>query len=90
MELQLAGSTAVVAGAARGIGLAIAEAFAAEKANVVLIDREAEVNRAAQQLAGTGRRAEADDQLRPALGFYRSVSATRFIRDAEALLAASA
>jgi class 3 adenylate cyclase/tetratricopeptide (TPR) repeat protein len=46
--------------------------------------------RAAQQLAGTGRRAEADDQLRPALGFFRSVGATRFIRDAEALLAASA
>jgi class 3 adenylate cyclase/tetratricopeptide (TPR) repeat protein len=46
--------------------------------------------RAAQQLAGTGRRAEADDQLRQALSFFRSVGATRFIREAEALLAASA
>jgi class 3 adenylate cyclase len=46
--------------------------------------------RAAQELARVGRRAEADDQLRPALGFFRSVGATRFIREAEALLAASA
>jgi class 3 adenylate cyclase len=46
--------------------------------------------RAAQELARTGRRAEADDQLRRALSFFRSVDATRFIREAEALLAASA
>jgi class 3 adenylate cyclase len=46
--------------------------------------------RAAQELARTGRRAEADDQLRPALHFFRSVGATRFIREGEALLAASA
>lgn len=46
--------------------------------------------RAAQKLARTGRRAEADDQLRQALSFFRSVDATRFIREAEALLAASA
>jgi class 3 adenylate cyclase len=45
---------------------------------------------AAEQLASTGRRQQADDQLRPALGFFRSVAATRFIREAEALLAASA
>jgi len=38
----------------------------------------------------TGRRAEADEQLRQALSFFRSVAATRFIREAEALLAASA
>jgi hypothetical protein len=31
--------------------------------------------------------AEADDQLRRALSFFRSVDATRFIREAEALLA---
>ena len=43
--------------------------------------------RAAQELARTGRRAEADDQSRRALGFFRSVDATRFIREAEALLA---
>jgi class 3 adenylate cyclase/tetratricopeptide (TPR) repeat protein len=46
--------------------------------------------RAAQELASTGRRPEADDQLRQALSFFRSVGATRFIRQAEALQAASA
>ncbi|MGH3152956.1 MAG: hypothetical protein ACRDOB_19830 [Streptosporangiaceae bacterium] len=46
--------------------------------------------RASQELARTGRRAEADDPLRYALSFFRSVAATRFIRQAEALLAASA
>ena len=45
---------------------------------------------AAQELARSGRRAEADDQLRQALSFFRTVGATRFIRQAEALLAASA
>jgi len=45
---------------------------------------------AAEQLASTGRRQEAGDQLRPALGFFRSVGATRFSRQTEALLAASA
>jgi class 3 adenylate cyclase/tetratricopeptide (TPR) repeat protein len=46
--------------------------------------------RAAQELARAGRQAEADDQLRQALRFFRPVGATRFIRQAEALLAASA
>ena len=46
--------------------------------------------RAAQEFVRTGRRAEADDQLRHALSFFRSVGATRFSREAEALLAASA
>ena len=45
---------------------------------------------AARELARTGRRAEAGDQLRQALRFFRSVEATRFIREAQALLAASA
>ena len=45
--------------------------------------------RAAQEFARSGRRAEADDQLRRALSFFRSVDATRFIREAEALLAAT-
>jgi hypothetical protein len=44
--------------------------------------------RAAQQLAREGWRTEADDQLGRALAFYRSVGATRYVR--EALLAASA
>jgi tetratricopeptide (TPR) repeat protein len=46
--------------------------------------------RAAEQLVGEGRRAEADEQLRPALAFYRSVGATRYVREGEALMAASA
>jgi len=46
--------------------------------------------RAAEQLVDEGRRAEADEQLRRALGFYRSVGATRYVREGEALLAASA
>ncbi len=45
---------------------------------------------AAEQLVGEGRRAEADEQLGPALAFYRSVGATRYVREGEALLAASA
>jgi tetratricopeptide (TPR) repeat protein len=46
--------------------------------------------RAAEQLVAEGRRAEADEQLRPALAFYRAVGATRHLREGEALLAASA
>jgi hypothetical protein len=46
--------------------------------------------RAAEQLVDVGRRAEADEQLRRALAFYRSVGATRYVREGEALLAASA
>jgi hypothetical protein len=46
--------------------------------------------RAAQELGKTARPAEIDDHLRHALGFFRSVGATRFIREGEALLAASA
>jgi hypothetical protein len=37
-----------------------------------------------------GRRAEADEQLQQALAFYRSVGATRYVRECEALLPASA
>jgi NAD(P)-dependent dehydrogenase (short-subunit alcohol dehydrogenase family) len=51
MDLQLSGQTAVVVGAARGIGLAIAREFASEKANVALIDRDAEVAAAARAIA---------------------------------------
>ena len=46
--------------------------------------------RAAESLVAQGRRAEADVQLQKALAFYRSVGATRFIREGEALLAATA
>jgi hypothetical protein len=34
-----------------------------------------------------GRRAEADEQLTRALGFFRSVGAARYVREGEALLA---
>jgi hypothetical protein len=46
--------------------------------------------RAAEQFVAEGRRAEADEQLRSALSFYRGVGATRYVREGEALLAASA
>jgi tetratricopeptide (TPR) repeat protein len=46
--------------------------------------------RAAEAFAAEGRRAEADEQLRQALAFYSSVGATRYVREGEALLAASA
>ena len=46
--------------------------------------------RAAEQLMSLGRRADADAQLQPALDFYRSVGAARYIRDCEALLPAPA
>ena len=46
--------------------------------------------RAAEELVTAGRRAEADDQLRQALAFFRSVGASRYVREGEALLAASA
>jgi class 3 adenylate cyclase/tetratricopeptide (TPR) repeat protein len=46
--------------------------------------------RAAEQHVAAGRRAEANAELERALAFYRSVGATRYIRQAETLLAASA
>jgi tetratricopeptide (TPR) repeat protein len=46
--------------------------------------------RAAEQLSAEGRTAEADEQLQQALAFYRSVGATRFVTECEALLPASA
>jgi tetratricopeptide (TPR) repeat protein len=46
--------------------------------------------RAAETLAVQGHRSEADEQLDKALGFYRSVGATRYVREAERLLAATA
>jgi NAD(P)-dependent dehydrogenase (short-subunit alcohol dehydrogenase family) len=50
MNLELAGHTAVVVGGARGIGRAIGEAFAAEAANIALLDRDAGVAEAAREL----------------------------------------
>jgi tetratricopeptide (TPR) repeat protein len=45
---------------------------------------------AARMLVDEGRRAEADEHLHRALAFYRSVGATRYVREGESLLAASA
>jgi class 3 adenylate cyclase/predicted ATPase len=42
--------------------------------------------RAAERLIAEGRRAEADEQLQRSLEFWRSVRATRYIRECEALL----
>jgi class 3 adenylate cyclase len=44
--------------------------------------------RAAEQLVAEGQPAKADEQLQCALAFYRSVGATRYIRQGEELLAA--
>jgi class 3 adenylate cyclase/tetratricopeptide (TPR) repeat protein len=46
--------------------------------------------RAAEHFVAQGRRIDADAQLQRALGFYRSVRAIRYIREGEALLAATA
>ncbi|MFO0927721.1 MAG: SDR family oxidoreductase [Gemmataceae bacterium] len=51
MQLDLTGNVAVVAGAAQGIGHAIASAFAAEGASVALLDRDPAVTAAAADLA---------------------------------------
>jgi class 3 adenylate cyclase/tetratricopeptide (TPR) repeat protein len=45
--------------------------------------------RAAESLVREGRRAEADVELKQALAFWRSVGATAYVREAEALLAAA-
>jgi thioredoxin-like negative regulator of GroEL len=46
--------------------------------------------RAAEQLVAEGRRTEADEQLQRTLSLWRSVGATRYIRQAEKLLPATA
>jgi hypothetical protein len=43
--------------------------------------------RTAEEFSELGRHEEANEQLEKALTFYRSVYATHFIREAEALLA---
>lgn len=50
MDLNLADRTAVIVGAARGIGLAMARAFAKERAKVALIDREPAIQQLAREL----------------------------------------
>ena len=51
MDLQLSGDVAVVVGGAKGIGRAIASAFVAEGANVVIVDRDPDGPGVARDLA---------------------------------------
>ena len=46
--------------------------------------------RAAEQLLNAGQRADGHAQLQQAVGFYRQVRATGYLREADALVAASA
>ena len=59
-----------------------------DELGIVSLSAQARLN-AATAFAASGRQAEADEQLRPALEFFRSVGATRYVREAEALLAAA-
>ncbi len=53
MDLGLSGEVAVVVGGARGIGRAIATAFAEEKAVVALVDRDPSVEATSREIAET-------------------------------------
>ena len=61
MDLGLANQVAVVVGAARGLGHAIAAAFAGEAARVALLDVSPDVRAAAAALAGEGRVVDVTD-----------------------------
>ncbi len=61
MELGLAGNVVVVFGAARGIGAAIARAFAAEAAHVAAIDRDPMVLDLVRPIAAQGLIADVTD-----------------------------
>jgi len=52
MDLELTGHVAAIIGGAKGIGRAIAAAFAAEGVDVALVDRDAAVEATARELAG--------------------------------------
>jgi tetratricopeptide (TPR) repeat protein len=77
-----AASAAVEGDFERAVEIAAENGYRADEAELRL--------RAAEALVRAGRRAEADVHLRKALDFYRSVGATRYIREGEALLAITA
>ncbi|MGH3127187.1 MAG: ATP-binding protein [Gaiellaceae bacterium] len=88
-------ATVVESGGARTKWMDAAEAFllgdVARSAEILHEIGDAELEslarlRGARRLVAEGRRAEADEQLQRSLEFYRSVGATRFIRQAEELL----
>src|SRR4051812_4900546 len=54
VDLHLTGQTAVIVGAAQGIGQAIAREFAVEGAQVALLDRDSKVLTTASEMGGTG------------------------------------
>jgi 3-oxoacyl-[acyl-carrier protein] reductase len=58
--MRFGGRTALVTGAARGIGLALSERLLAEGARVVLVDRDAEVEAVAKRLGASARAHLAD------------------------------
>jgi len=68
VDLELRGETAVVFGGARGIGEAIARAFAAEGADVAIVDRDSIVVETAARLSDQG--------SCPALGIVADVTDT--------------
>lgn len=58
--MQLAGRNAIVTGAARGIGAAVARAYAREGAGVAVVDLDRdEANRIADEIRAAGGRAAA-------------------------------
>ncbi len=77
------------AGAAYGRGNPAAAADICAEIGAVTQEAYARLA-AARMLVEQGRRAEADEHLHRALAFYRSVGATRYVREGESLLAASA
>jgi 2-hydroxycyclohexanecarboxyl-CoA dehydrogenase len=76
MELGLAGSVVAVFGAARGIGAAIAQAFAAEAAHVAAIDRDPMVIDMAGRLVRTDRSSPPGDgeERRSSMGLVSDVT----------------